>query len=91
MILGEPAIGRIAWRMVLLILFSQLHALFYNGDILLLYALMGFVLLLVCDLSDRTVAILATICLLQPVEWILCFYGSVGIFIRTDLVCFRWV
>ena len=28
--------GRFAWRMVLLFLFAQLHALFYNGDILVL-------------------------------------------------------
>ena len=67
--------GRFAWRMVLLILFSQLHALFYNGDILLLYALMGFVLILVCDLSNRTVFLIATVCLLQPVEWIRVIYG----------------
>lgn len=26
--------GRFAWRMCLLFLFAQLHALFYNGDIL---------------------------------------------------------
>lgn len=69
--------GRFAWRMVLLILFSQLHALFYNGDILLLYALMGFVLILVCDLSNRTVFIIATICLLQPMEWVRVVYGFI--------------
>lgn len=74
---GESFKGRFAWRMVLLILFAQLHALFYNGDILLLYAFMGFVLLLVCDLSNRTVLIIATICLLQPVEWIRVIFGFI--------------
>jgi len=74
---GEKFKGRFAWRMVLLILFSQLHALFYNGDILLLYAIVGFVLILVCDLSNRTVLIIATICLLQPVEWIRVIVGFI--------------
>lgn len=74
---GESFKGRFAWRMVLLILFSQLHALFYNGDILFLYALMGFVLILVCDSSNRTVFIIATICLLQPVEWIRVICGFI--------------
>ncbi len=74
---GERFKGRFAWRMVLLIFFSQLHALFYNGDILLLYALMGFVLILVCDLNNRTVFIIATICLLQPLEWVRVIYGFI--------------
>jgi len=70
--------GRFAWRMVLLIFFSQLHALFYNGDILLLYAFMGFTLIAVCDWSDRKVFLLATICLLQPVEWIRVVCGLIN-------------
>lgn len=61
--------GRFAWRMVLLFLFSQLHALFYDGDILLLYAVVGLVLIPVCRLKDRTVFWIATILLLQPFEW----------------------
>lgn len=60
---------RFAWRMVLLFLFAQLHALFYNGDILLLYSVVGLFLIPVCNLKDRTVFIIATICLLQPMEW----------------------
>ena len=44
--------GRFAWRMCLLLLFAQLHALFYNGDILLLYAVVGFALIPVCKLKD---------------------------------------
>lgn len=47
--------GRFAWRMCLLFLFAQLHALFYNGDILLLYAVVGFALIPVCKLKDKTV------------------------------------
>lgn len=60
---------RFAWRLCLLFLFAQLHALFYNGDILLLYAVVGFVLIPVCKLKDKTVFWIAVILLLQPYEW----------------------
>ena len=61
--------GRFAWRMILLFLFSQLHALFYNGDILLLYSIVGLILIPVCRLKDKTVFWIALILLLQPFEW----------------------
>lgn len=61
--------GRFAWRMVLLFLFAQLHALFYNGDILVLYSVVGLVLIPVCKLKNKTVFCIATILLLQPFEW----------------------
>lgn len=72
---GQNFKGRFAWRMLLLFLFAQFHALFYNGDILVLYSVVGLVLILVCDLKDRTVFIIALICLLQPVEWIRFVYA----------------
>lgn len=70
--------GRFAWRMVLLFLFSQLHALFYDGDILLLYAVVGLVLIPVCRLKDRTVFWIAAILLLQPYEWGRMIYGALN-------------
>ncbi|MCD7973724.1 MAG: DUF418 domain-containing protein [Candidatus Azobacteroides sp.] len=66
---------RFAWRMFLLFLFSQLHALFYNGDILLLYAVVGLILIPVSRMKNKTVLILAIICLLQPQEWIRVVYA----------------
>lgn len=60
--------GRFAWRLVLLFLFAQLHALFYNGDILVLYAIAGFVLIPVCRLKDKVVFWIAVCLLFQPVE-----------------------
>ena len=62
--------GRFVWRMFLLFLFSQLHALFYNGDILLLYAVMGLFLVSVSRLSTRTLLVIATLMILQPLEWV---------------------
>ncbi len=61
--------GRFAWRMLMLILFAQFHAIFYNGDILLMYALMGLVLIPVSRLSNKAVLIIAGLLLLQPLEW----------------------
>jgi len=57
---------RFCWRMVLLFLFGCFNATFFTGEVLVLYSLVGFVLPLVCKLSDRTLLILAAILLLQP-------------------------
>lgn len=81
---GTDFRARFAWRMFLLFLFSQLHALFYNGDILLLYSVVGLSLLAVCKLKDRTVLIIATICLLQPSELVRIVYS----FINPDFISY---
>ena len=67
---GLPFRWRFVWRMILLMLFSQLHSLFYNGDILLLYSVMGIFLVSVSGLSTKSVLILASVMIMQPVEWI---------------------
>ncbi|MDR2918799.1 MAG: DUF418 domain-containing protein [Tannerella sp.] len=69
--------ARFAWRMLLLALFSQFHALFYNGDILLLYAVVGLILIPVSGLKNRTIFIIATICLLQPAELVRIVYACI--------------
>ncbi len=61
--------ARFAWRMLLLVGFSQLHALFYNGDILLLYAVCGMILIPASSWSNRSVLIVATLLMLQPYAW----------------------
>jgi uncharacterized protein len=67
---GNHFAGRFAWRMVLLICFGTFHSLFYNGDILSMYALLGFVLILTRKWSNKAVLILAFLCILQPIDWI---------------------
>ncbi|MDE6490448.1 MAG: DUF418 domain-containing protein [Muribaculaceae bacterium] len=66
---GSDFRARFAWRMVVLVAFSQLHALFYNGDILLLYAVCGLVLIPASSWSDRTVLAVAAVLMLQPYCW----------------------
>ena len=58
---------RFCWRLILLLLIGQVNAAFFTGEVLVLYALVGFVLVVTCRLSTRTLVILSAICLLQPV------------------------
>ena len=67
--------ARFAWRMFLLFCFSQFHALFYNGDILLLYSVCGLILIPAASWKDRTVLIVASVLMLQPYAWAKVFYG----------------
>jgi len=55
--------------MVLLLFFAQLNAMFYPGDILVLYAVVGFILIAMSKASNKLVLWLAIIFMLQPIEW----------------------
>lgn len=57
---------RFCWRLLLLFIVGQINAMFFTAEILVMYALIGFVLVLTCRLSTRTVVVLASVCLLQP-------------------------
>lgn len=67
---------RFLWRLLLLMGFGILNTVFYEGDILVLYAVLGIVLILVCKWNDKAVFITALILMLQPLEWLkyfICF------------------
>lgn len=66
---GKDFRGRFAWRMVLLFLIGQINAAFFAGEILVLYAIIGFTLIPVCKLSNKTILIIAAVLMLQPMEW----------------------
>jgi len=66
---GKDFRGRFAWRLLLLLGFGVINSAFYEGDILTIYALIGFSLIPVARLSNRTVFIIAIILMLQPWEW----------------------
>ena len=68
---------RFAWRMVLLMMLGLFDLLFYNGDILFLYAVCGFVVIPFIRASDKFIFWTAFLLLLQPVEL---FYIFKGIF-----------
>lgn len=61
--------GRFIWRLILLSVFATVNAAFFpGGDVLLLYAITGFSLVLVCKMSNKIILIITFICFLQPVE-----------------------
>jgi len=63
---GKDFRGRFLWRSLLLLGFGVINSLFYQGDILLFYAVLGVTLIVVCKWSDRAVLVTAIILLLQP-------------------------
>ena len=58
---------RFCWRLVLLFIIGNFNACFFTAEILVMYSLLGFVLVLTCRLPDKWVFILACCLLLQPV------------------------
>lgn len=61
---------RFLWRLVLLIGFATLNAAFFPaGDVLLLFVIVGLILFLTRNWSDKAIIITAIIFLFQPVEW----------------------
>jgi uncharacterized protein len=66
---GKSFNARFAWRLVLLLCFGLFNSMFYQGDILGTYAIIGFVLIPVSYFNNKTVLWLAIILMLQPYEW----------------------
>lgn len=61
---------RFCWRLVLLFLIGNVNAMFFTGEILVMYSILGFILVLTCRLPDKWVAALACLFLLQPLQWV---------------------
>jgi uncharacterized protein len=66
---GKSFSSRFAWRLMLLFCFSFFNSMFYQGDILGTYAIIGFILIPVSYLDNKTVLWLAILLMLQPYEW----------------------
>ena len=75
---GEDFKNRYMWRLVLLLLFGFINASFFPGEILVLYAILGFVLVPVRHISDRALFITLAILMLQPLEWAKVAYAAVN-------------
>lgn len=65
---GRSFNGRFAWRMLLLLAFGILNSVFYQGDILSIYALLGFFLIPLSVLNNKQLLVVSVILLLQPIE-----------------------
>lgn len=79
---GRDFRARFAWRLLLLLLIGQINAAFFTGEVLVLYAIVGFVLIAVCRLSDRALIVIAAILVAQPV----CIYQILRALIDSDYV-----
>ncbi len=68
---------RFCWRLTLLFLLGNLNAMFFTGEVLVLYSIVGFILPLTCRLSTKWLLIIGTTLLLQPLHII---YAVISIF-----------
>ena len=67
---GEDFRPRFAWRLALLLAFGLVNSMFYHGDILSIYAVLGLALIPVARLRTATILSIAFFLLLQPYAWI---------------------
>lgn len=65
---GEDFRPRFAWRMLLLFGWGLLDLVFFNGDILCTYAVLGLLLIPLVRAKDWVLILIALILLLQPIE-----------------------
>lgn len=66
---GEDFCGRFAWRLLLLTGFATINAAFFpGGDVLMLFAIMGLVLIPARKLSQKALLTMACCFLIQPLD-----------------------
>ena len=68
---------RFVWRMFLLMLFGLFDLLFYNGDILFIYAVCGLLVIPFIRASDNVIWTFIILMLLQPVELVYLVLGLI--------------
>ena len=68
---------RFLWRMVLLFMFGLFDLLFYNGDILCVYAACGVLVIPLIRASDKVLKAIAFLLLLQPIELVYVIIGAI--------------
>ncbi len=75
---GEDFKNRYMWRLVLLLLFGFVNAIFFPGEILVLYAILGFVLVPVRNVSNKVLLATLVVLMLQPLEWAKVVYAAIN-------------
>lgn len=73
---GRDFILRFAWRLLLLLGFGLLNTVFYQGDILGLYAVIGLILIPFRRASNTVLLVVSLVLLFQPVEWMRFFWAA---------------
>ena len=72
---GEDFRNIYMWRLLLLLGFGFINAAFFPGEILVLYALVGLVLVPVRHWGNKALFAMAVFLMLQPVEWVKVLYS----------------
>ena len=75
---GEDFRPRFVWRMVLLMLFGLLDLMFYNGDILFIYAVCGLLIIPFIRCSNKVLNWIILILMIQPIEVIYIVLGLIN-------------
>jgi len=75
---GADFRGRFLWRMVLLFLWGALNSVFYTGDVLITFALLGVILPLTARLPDKAVFLISLVFFVQPEQWIKIIYALIN-------------
>ena len=73
---GKCFSGRFAWRMCLLFVFGLINVAFYDGDILMLYAVYGLLLIPISYLPSKVVWCIIALLAIQPVELFCLLMGT---------------
>ena len=69
---------RFFWRMILLFLFGLFDLMFYNGDILCVYAACGVLIIPLIRASNKVLVCLAALMLIQPIELVYAILGAIN-------------
>jgi uncharacterized protein len=75
---GKDFRPRFVWRMVLLMLFGLLDLMFYNGDILFIYAVCGLLIIPFIRCSNKVLNWIILILMIQPIEVIYIVLGLIN-------------
>jgi uncharacterized protein len=62
---GRSFAGRFAWRLIVLLIIALVHSAFFSGDVLIVYAILGLLLMLFRKLKTRTLVITALVLVLN--------------------------
>lgn len=62
---GSSFVGRFAWRLTILLVIGLVHAMFFSGDVLMIYALLGLLLIPCRKLKSKTLLITGAILVLN--------------------------
>lgn len=77
--LGKDFRLRFLWRLLLLFILGNINAIFFTGEVLVLYSIVGLIMPLTARLSDRKLLIIAAILLLQPLHIFYTIYSTIDV------------